>query len=47
MVVLLKHGDKTHGQEELLPWACKELLIIYLGIGGGKEKGDFRKIFIC
>ena len=35
MVVLLKHTDRTHGQEELLPWACKEWLIIYLGVGRG------------
>ena len=35
LLVLLKHGDRTHGQEELLPWACEEGLIIYLGVGRG------------
>ena len=35
MVVLLKHGDRTHGQEELLPEACEGWLIIYLGVGRG------------
>ena len=35
MVVLLKHGDRIHGQEELLPWACEGWLIIYLGVGRG------------
>ena len=36
-VVLLKHGDGTHGQEEL-HWGCEETLIIYLGVGRGKGK---------
>ena len=31
-VVLLKHGDRTCGQEELLPPACEGWLIIYLGV---------------
>ena len=35
MVVLLKHRDRTHGQEELLPRACEGWLIIYLGVGRG------------
>ena len=35
MVLLLKHGDRTHGQEERLPQACEEWLIIYLGVGRG------------
>ena len=47
MVVLLKHGDRTCGLEELLPWACEGRLIPYLGVGGGKKKGGFKKIFIC
>ena len=33
MVVLLKHGDRTHRQGEVLPWACEGWLIIYLGVG--------------
>ena len=37
---LLKHGDRTHGQEEL-HWGCAEWLIIYLGVGGGKDKRKF------
>ena len=44
MVVLLKHRDRTCGQEEL-HWGCEEWLIIYLGVGRGKEKGNFQKNF--
>ena len=33
MMVLLKHGDRTRGQEELLPLAREGWLIIYLGVG--------------
>ena len=47
MVVLLKHGDSTRGQKELLPWGCEGWLIIYLGAGGGQEKGAFERTFIC
>ena len=43
-MLLLKHRDKTHGQEEL-PWDLEERLIIYLGVGGGKVKGKFPKRF--
>ena len=35
MVVLLKPGDRTPGQEELLSQACEGWLIIYLGVGRG------------
>ena len=35
MVILLKHRNRTHGQEELLPQACDGWLIIYLGVGRG------------
>ena len=35
MVVFLKHGDRTYGQEELPPMACEGWLIIYLGVGRG------------
>ena len=35
MEVLLKHRDRTHGQEELLPRACEGWLITYLGVGRG------------
>ena len=35
MVVLLKPGDRTPGQEELLPRASEGWLIIYLGVGKG------------
>ena len=39
MVVLLKHEDRTCGQEELLPQACEEWLIIYtLGFGEVSKK---------
>ena len=43
-VILLKHGDSTHGQKELL-WVPEERLDIYLGVGGGKVKGRFPKRF--
>ena len=39
--------DRTLGQEERLPWGCEGRLIIYLGVGGVTEKGDFKRIFIC
>ena len=35
MVVFLKYWDRSHGQEELLPQACKGWLIIYLEVGRG------------
>ena len=35
MVVVLKHRNKTQGQEELLPRACEEWLIVYLVAGRG------------
>ena len=41
-MILLKHGQK-----ELLHQGCEEKLITYLGVGGGKEKGGFKRIFIC
>ena len=41
MVVLLQPGDRTQGQEEPLPWTSEGWLIIYLGVGGGEEKGGF------
>ena len=33
----IKAQDSTCGQEELLPQACEEWLIIYPGVGGGKQ----------
>ena len=39
-VILLKHGDRTHGQEEL-PQDHEERLVIYYGVGGGKVQGKF------
>ena len=44
-VVLLKQGDRTCGQKELLPRGCEGWLIIILGVGGGKVNGDFQKNF--
>ena len=32
MEVLLKHRDRTHGQEELLPRACEGWLIVERGL---------------
>ena len=43
----IKAQDRTLGQEELLPQACEGWLIIYLEVGGGREKRDFRRIFRC
>lgn len=39
-VILLKYGDKTHGQEEL-SWDCEERLTIYLAVGEIKIKGTW------
>ena len=36
MVVLLKHGDKTRGQEVMLSWACEGWLTVYLGVSTPK-----------
>ena len=47
MMVLLKTGDRTCGQKDLLPQGCEGWLIIYLVVGGRKEKGGFKRIFIC
>lgn len=41
----IKAPDRTHGHEMLPPRRCEEWLIIYLGVGVGKEKGDFQKDF--
>ena len=50
---LVQNGGfiKAQGQD---PWAGRsgalayeEWLIIYLGVGGGKERGSFKRIFIC
>ena len=38
MVILLKHRDRTRGQEEQLFRACEGWLIIYPGVGGSKQK---------
>ena len=32
---LLKHGDRTRGQKELLPRVCEEWPIIYPQVGRG------------
>ena len=45
MVVLLKHGDNTSGQEELLPLACEGWLIIYLRVGRGLRIAVLSKEF--
>ena len=39
-MVLLKHGDRTCGQEEL-PWDHEERLVIYCGVGVAKVQGKF------
>ena len=47
MVVLLKHKDRTCGQEGLLPQGGEGWLFIHCGVGVGvsKGKGDFQKNF--
>ena len=45
MVVLLKHGDRTHGQKEL-HWCSEEQLIIHLELREVRKKGGFQKTFI-
>ena len=42
---LLKCGDRTRGQKELLHRGCEGWLIIYYRVGGGEEKGRLRKYF--
>ena len=37
-VILLKHGDRTHGH-----WGCEERLVIYHGLGRGKVKREVSK----
>jgi len=44
---LLKHGDRTRGQKELLHLGLEEWLIMYSRVGGSKEKGGFKGTFIC
>lgn len=44
-VILIKLGDKAHGQKEELHWSSEEWLRIYLGVGESKEKGDVQKDF--
>ena len=39
---LLKHGDRTRGQKELLLQGCDGWQVMYDGVGGGKEKGRFQ-----
>lgn len=47
MVILLKHWDRTCGQEEL-GWGCEDRLVIYYGIGGGKDRREAsRATLIC
>ena len=43
-VVLLKHKDRMHAQKEP-PWNCEEQLMIYFGVGEGKDKENFQKDF--
>ena len=45
-MILLKHGDRIRGQEEL-PRDREERLVIYYGIGGGKVQGKFPVRFSC
>ena len=39
-MILLKHRDRTRGQEEL-PQDREDRLIIYYGVGEGKIQGKF------
>ena len=44
---LVQNGDfiRAQGQDPAAALGCEGWLIKYLGGGGGKEKGDFKRIF--
>ena len=45
---LLKHGDRTHGQEELLlPRVVRDGRLCTLLLGEGEGKGGVSGVFIC
>ena len=45
---LLKHGDRTRGQEELLPWVVRVGMLYTPWLGGGGEgMGGFNRVFTC
>ena len=46
MVVLLKHGDRPFGQESCLSGLVKVANFIPAELGG-KEKEDFKRVFMC
>ena len=45
---LLKHGDRTRGQEELLlPRVVRDGRLCTLRLGEGEGRGGFNGAFIC
>ena len=44
---LLKHGDRTRGQEELLPRVVRDGRLCTLRLGEGEGKGGVSGVFIC
>ena len=44
---LLNHGDRTRGQEELLPRVVRDGRLCTLWLGEGEEKQGFNGVFIC
>ena len=44
---LLKHRDRTHGQEELLPWVVRDGRLCTLWLGEGERKGGFNRVLTC
>ena len=44
---LLKHGDRTCGQEELLLRVVRDGRLCTLLLGEGEGKGGFSGVFIC
>lgn len=46
-VVSGKLEDSTRGQKELPFWGREEQLSKHFGVGGSKDQGSSRMIFIC
>ena len=44
---LLKHGDGTSGQKELLPRVVRDGRLCTLRLGEGEGRGGFNRAFIC
>ena len=47
IMVLLKHRGQDPWVQRAAARVCEGWLIIYLEVGWGREKGDFKRIFAC